>query len=233
MELQNVKEYEYIRTETEFIRNCITSYMGFVIGGSGAAMFGLAALRVFGPENRIAMSYVSFAVSLLVALVLSILFYKFNSHNRYVGYSRVLADETYKQEFHEKYNHEAAHVAWELCMERLRMADGDSDEFRARAKELPLHGQLDKASKAAFDWMLDSFLGRPGEVPFVDRGKFVGGLRHLCLSLAGKRRTTSWAFPPTVVSVFFVLTVIYLLIGTYGTATYATDNLAGMLKDPW
>ena len=39
----NLKEYDTLRTELEKLRDCLTSYVGYALGGSGAALFGLAA----------------------------------------------------------------------------------------------------------------------------------------------------------------------------------------------
>lgn len=223
MEIENVKEYEYIRSETELIRSCITTYMGHVIGGSGAAMFGLAALRLFSPENRVAVGFVSFATSVIVTLVLAILFYKFNSHNRYAAYSLVLADETYEKKPAQYPSHDASHVAWELCMERIRMADRRPDSFRDLANIALTSRSQDGDAAVQYKWMLDQYLPRDGRPP-VDANKFWFGVKHLVLALFGKTKTISWAFPPPVVAVFFVLTAIYFSIGAYSTITYGVDN---------
>lgn len=224
MELENVKEYEYIRSETELIRNCITTYMGYVIGGSGAALFGLAALRGVGPENRIAVGFVSFATSALVSLVLAILFYKFNSHNRYAAYSLVLADETYEHRPGNGQPHEASHVAWELCMERIRVADRRPGKFRQLAQSSFFAQTSDPATVALYGWMLDEYLPSEHGVARMDRNKFWRGFKHLMLALTGRTRTTSWAFPPPVVAVFLLLVLAYVGIGTYETITHGVDN---------
>lgn len=224
MEIENVKEYEYIRSETELIRNCITTYMGYVIGGSGAAMFGLAALRAVGAENRIVVAFVSFATSILVSLVLAILFYKFNSHNRYAAYSLVLADETYATRPATDKPHEAMHVAWELCMERIRVADRRPAMFRQLAESSFFAQTNDPVAVALYGWMLDEYLPWKNGAARMDHHKFTRGFKHLMLALTGRTRTTSWAFPPPVVAVFFILVLAYLGIGIYETATHAVDH---------
>lgn len=44
MQKQNIREYELARKELFDIRNCITTYVGFVIGGSGVAFMGITLL---------------------------------------------------------------------------------------------------------------------------------------------------------------------------------------------
>jgi hypothetical protein len=230
MELENTKEYEYTRSETELIRTCITTYMGYALGGSGAALFGLAGLRVIGNDNRIGVGFVAFAVSVLVSTVLTILFYKFNSHNRYAGYSLVLADEMYEappdaadesKDAKGSKQHDASHVAWELCMERIRVADRLPGTFRDLARDHFYSKPNDSVGVDLYKWMLERYLPSNGLPPPADHGKHWGGLRHLLLALAGRTRTTSWAFPPPVVAVFFLLMISYFGIGVYQTAAYS------------
>lgn len=225
MEVENVKEYEFTRRETELVRDCITTYMGFVVGGSGAAMFGLAALRVFGADNKVVVSHVAFATSIIVALVLALLFYKFNSHNRYAAYSRALADEAYQPLPERKGVHESKHVAWELCIERIRTADRFPELFREQVRALAYYKAMDAQKVQAINWVLANYVGHPGKnPPPVDVNKVRGGVAHLWLALRGRTNTTSWAFPPSVVAIFFVLTSIYLAIGVYGTLTVAFES---------
>ena len=40
MQKQNLSEYDFVRRELAALRNCITTYMGFVMGGSGVVYFG-------------------------------------------------------------------------------------------------------------------------------------------------------------------------------------------------
>lgn len=224
METQNIKEYELLREETLALRECITDYMGFVVGGSGAAMFGLAALRLFGQDNKIAVAYVAFGISLLLSFVLVILMYKFNSHNRYAAYSRLLADERYPSPSPAA---DSPNISWELCIERLRESDLDPQRFRAMARAANI--TFAEKGRMGFEWMLDTYVGSN---PPVDRGKVKRGFRHLFLATMGVVRTSSWGFPPPIVAVFFVLTLIYIGIGGYAASTFLLEKWTASTSNP-
>lgn len=88
------KEYEFMRYEMESLKSCITTYVGFVIGGVGAAIFGFAKDTPV-PNNFGAIVYSALALALIIDLVLSVLMYKFHSHNRYTGYCAALNHERF------------------------------------------------------------------------------------------------------------------------------------------
>ena len=95
MEKQNIEEYTLIRTEMQNLKDCMITFIGYVLGGSGIISLGIIAL----PKSKA--SYDAYAVlciiiSLLISLVFLILLYKFNSHNRFVGYCKLLNQEILK-----------------------------------------------------------------------------------------------------------------------------------------
>src|SRR5438067_87634 len=114
MQLQNVSEYKAMRHELTHVRNCIGRYFGFVIFGAGPAFWLLAAKaseKILDAEMSCAA--ILFAdVSMLILFLLS---YKFTSHNRYAGYSKLLT--------HEHFSAKAAldkHIyLWEICVDIL------------------------------------------------------------------------------------------------------------------
>ena len=79
MQKQNIREYELMRNELISIKTCITSYMRYVLGGSGAVLFGMSAIKT--TNNPFFLSYAPAGASVILLLVLLVLFYKFNSHN--------------------------------------------------------------------------------------------------------------------------------------------------------
>lgn len=230
MERENIKEYGFVRDETEFIRDCITTYMGYAISGSGAALFGLAALKFSEGEPRIPTALIAFTLALILSLVLAILIYKFNSHNRYVGYARIITDEVYKTTKGTPSNHDGAHTAWEICMERLRMIQGDANEFITLCNAATIAWSRPTDAKKGIDWMVNSYIGGRME-PLLDRHRTSRGIWQLCLALFGKTKTTSWAFPPYVVAVFFVLVAIYLVIAIYCVATLTFERSSGIYEN--
>jgi hypothetical protein len=97
----SVKEYEQLGTEVKSIKDCISNYIGYIIGTNGIAYLLFGALKFYN-EVRYASSNAVASVSADLALVVEILIvlsiyyvmnYKFASHNRYVGYRQLLSQE--------------------------------------------------------------------------------------------------------------------------------------------
>jgi hypothetical protein len=96
MQAQNVTEYLEIRKEIADLKDCITTYVGFVLAGSATAVWGLAGRTSDSENGHIAMALASIFLSFVSIFVLFLLSYKFTSHNRYVGYSKLLTHEEFK-----------------------------------------------------------------------------------------------------------------------------------------
>jgi hypothetical protein len=56
MQAQNVEEYKEIRKELTDLKNCVTTYTGFALGGSATASWGLAA-RASDKDLTLAMAF--------------------------------------------------------------------------------------------------------------------------------------------------------------------------------
>lgn len=41
---ENVKEYELIRQKMITLKECITKYIGFILGGTGLAVYGMVTM---------------------------------------------------------------------------------------------------------------------------------------------------------------------------------------------
>src|SRR5947207_3774565 len=115
MQQQNVAEYKLIREDMGRIRTCTTSYMGFVILGSGSAFWYLGS-KAFEKQTDFSTGVIAMLISILSTLILFLLSYKFTSHNRYAGYSKLLT--------HERYDTEALigknFFCWEICVDIVR-----------------------------------------------------------------------------------------------------------------
>lgn len=88
MQPENVREYEMVRQEMSSVKDCITKYIGFVLGGSGAAIFLIARMGHNTGEKVLIMNdyetcLICYAITTIINFVLLILFYKFHSHNRF------------------------------------------------------------------------------------------------------------------------------------------------------
>lgn len=234
MQAENIKDYELIRTEMSSLKSCITNYMGFVIGGSGIALYELISKSGF-VSNTVSnqsidygtIALTSLALSLLISLILVILFYKFNSHNRYAGYCKLIT--------HEKFDIELGGdvIAWELCLEHFRQFDlGDKNlielvnvmDDKNPLKEilgdkllLIERGKWPNNLIKKFKWIEDLLPG----LRFINSIiKLFAGFLILLSASIGVSRANSWRFPPFVTSIFFVICLGFTSIGLY-----SYDNL--------
>jgi hypothetical protein len=218
MQQECLKEYEQIRSEMQDLKKCVTQYMGFVLGGTGIAVFGFAAIAVI--DDAYSLAWSAMLLSLIVSLVLVILFYKFTSHNRYAGYCKVLDAEVFVGT---TANRGIAPqqppgqgpeliIAWEICVERLRASDMQEPEYlmdMVDKVDIRFEGEQDKH-------LLQVLLGTySGKHPKIDERSRWLGVRRLLAALIGRVRTSSWAFPPYVASVFFVITWGLILLASH------------------
>lgn len=205
MQSQNIHEYESIREELLNIKNCMTTYMSFILGGSGIAFFGLGAIS---NENYhlLILSYTPFTMSIIITLVLLILFYKFNSHNRLAGYSKLLN--------HERYSSTKGNISdlisWEICMDRLRRADISNDFLADICTSMKTEG----IDQIKLQEIVKNISGKRSP---VDNGRYKKGLNIFINAVLGRIQTKSWAFPIYVTLVFFPLSMIFFLSGIYFT----------------
>ena len=70
-------------------------------------------------------SFTPIAIALVITLVLLIVYYKFNSHNRYAGYCKLLNEESWN--IPSELNEDV--YTWEICIDRLRHFDTHKHEL--------------------------------------------------------------------------------------------------------
>ncbi|RXG11254.1 hypothetical protein DSM03_11912 [Leeuwenhoekiella aestuarii] len=86
------KEYQNLRTDTAEVRACITRYIGYIITTTGFS----GALKFFfiKEKQNLTSDLILIVLSLLIiTLLFEIIWYKFKSHNRFVGYMQLLMHE--------------------------------------------------------------------------------------------------------------------------------------------
>lgn len=220
----NSEEYEALREELHSVRNCITTFVGFVLGGSAAASLGLA--RLGGSQMGTSPPFILIAItSLTLALtgtvVLIILQYKFISHNRYAGYCKLLTQERYEGITDPVFG-------WEVCLEQLRFSDFNSRstlEFlrteypspsgltiptqvdtAAQADPNPMTRPLELVDKEAIATKFNEF---GGPRPTADRAGKRRGLWAIYWGLLGHTMSTGWGFPVYVVIITLSMTLLF------------------------
>lgn len=220
MNSHNQIEYEMIRKEMTNLKDCITTYIGFVIGGSGVVFLTIATANKIMSKEDIVASYDTHALalflfSLIINLVLAILFYKFNSHNRYAGYCKLLnQEEVFFQNNNNNKEESPYHiVAWESCMDALRDTDLENNFVKGLIEEIEIEPFDNETIR-------DCFLSLSGPTPSIDRDKEKGGYKVLIEALRGQIKTRSWQFPMFVTIIFLVLNLIFFVGGFYYLTTY-------------
>lgn len=195
----DVNEYVLIRDELLSVKACITTYMGYVLGGTGAGLFGMAAISK--SDNGYFLAYAPAGLATTILMVLLVIFYKFSSHNRMAGYCKALSQETYESD-----GNRGVPVSWETCIQILRDSDRDKSELECAFDSLKLDGVNKEVLKTAFTNVA-------GTHPNVDRGRYWGGWSMIIMSLFGcHKRFTSWGFPIFVTNIFFVITSLFMSI---------------------
>ena len=194
MQEQNISEYKLIREELSSIKRCMTDYLGFILGGSGFAVFGLGFIVNPDGSGRITAMYASLALSLVLVFVLLVLMYKFNSHNRIAGYALLLNQERWKTPA--VWPRDL--MLWEVCVEILREIDLKDDLLSKINKVL-----TEDEKKLNPIRSLDLRAREPGQN--------FKGLKLLRQTLSGTQQTASWGFPIAVVRVFMALTSLFFV----------------------
>ena len=158
-EISNEKEYKIIRDEIQNLKNCITNYMGFVLGGSGISYAGLISIgNNINKEEAVSIAFLSIILAFVVSLVFLILIYKFNSHNRYAGYCKLLNQEQLLLKNNENINPGDIDImSWEICVDRLRSSKFNSWILEKMLDELVKEGvlsqdQRDRKNKKSESW---------------------------------------------------------------------------------
>lgn len=223
MPVSNKDEYHIIRQEMDRIKNCSTTYLGWILGGFGASVSvyaGLSGLllRYASSEdtgarthsNNLLIGIAFLLLAVTVSLVLYVLLYKFNSHNRYAGYCKLL-----NQEDLSGINFPAADtstfevMSWESCVDKLRESGFDQKAITDAIGNL-------KSEHVISDADIESHLGRVGlDEIALDRNKLRGGLGLLFQRKSNPNAAQSWQFPLHVVRLFLVICLIYFCLAVY------------------
>lgn len=217
MQAENVKEYLEIRKEVAELKSCITTYVGFAIGGSATAVWALAGRTSHGPLEDMAAALAAILLALVSVFVLFLLSYKFFSHNRYVGYSKLLTHEDYR----EKCQNPSDIFLWEISLDRLRgfsLPSGDDDKNkkgkkRKKDKRELLHRYCDEVQGWTFG--VDNLKERVDE-HVQSKPALLKALYGIVLLLFGiGEKPGSWKFPVYVARIFAAINVIFVVFAAY------------------
>lgn len=209
MQSQNLEEYKLIRKELESLKICITTYVGFVLGGAGVAILFIGRGMMDAncppdcPMDLRPLGYAALALSLVVSSVFSILLYKFNSHNRFAGYCKLLTQESL--ELAAGNAMPSSTISWEICMDRLRKSDVRSVDLSTIATHTEIKG-VDRPT------IESEVKNRSGRGCAVDKKSTWKGICAFGRLLAGRGvASESWHFPAYIAAAFLMLALMFLL----------------------
>lgn len=234
MQQQNLHEYEFIRKEMKELKTCITTYTGFVLGGSIVALLGSSLILKEGKSNIIINIYF-FIASIIVSIVLKILFYKFNSHNRHSGYCKLLNQEDIS------YSGTATQLfSWEICLAKLREFDEkynkkDSDP---QPNSITFKQQLEENIELVKDNELcTDYDKKIKQIYTRESGLYraLYGFKLVLETYINIAKVRSWAFPLYITAAFLTINIFLISMGyfkpidlqnTEWTNSYFTLNMA-------
>jgi len=237
MEAAVRREYKTVLKEVEEIRSCITDYMKmfFTIGVGVVAVFAffIESRSASGLANSGVLAYVPLMLAYITLTFASILFHKFNTHNRGCGYLRALEVEVHAAKNGQTATTSLATTAKPLPASPARAA--------SRGEELRLWQSVLAAPfqerQGAFDWghvqseadfhVLEAIVKEldkrqrpfwyfPWTIIYCARGFWM-----IARATVFRSQTRSWTFPfqvafgPFVTSLFLV--IAWLLIVTAST----------------
>lgn len=194
-------DYENVRKEIEALKKCIVDYQGFLFVGLGVLLTGWA-LSTHATEKELVKSIlglVALSASLIATFMLTILIYKFDSHNRCTGYNLLLASEVWP----DSYKHPI--ILWERCVNIIRA--------RPILTEVPAGETL----------LMSVIFGIPNALNDL-RFSALGSLWYLIKAMFGisSVRSSSWGFPVPVVRIF---SMVVLLLASAGLYVHGQDAL--------
>jgi hypothetical protein len=176
--------------------------MGFVILGSGSAFWYLGS-KAFEKQTDFSTGVIAMLISILSTLILFLLSYKFTSHNRYAGYSKLLTHERYDTGSLIGKNF----FCWEICIDIVRGWAFDRPRLMADLAALgdcvrPINN-LEEKVQALF----------PGGDAKKDKWNRLRGC-FLMLSCTGEK-SGSWRFPLYIARVFAAINITLVYFGVY------------------
>lgn len=87
----SLKEYDYLKKEVSYIRDSIIKFIGFIISIGGFSIYAIEFIfEKYTPTGTLALILISV---IIITFLFKIVWYKFNSFNRHVGYIQLLMQE--------------------------------------------------------------------------------------------------------------------------------------------
>jgi len=216
------------------LKDCITKYIGYVFAGSGAMIYGLAKV-----ENPSEVTFISASFSMLVSLVLVVLFYKFNSHNRFAGFCKLLNHERHNVKHNQlpgqeeggettikptEDNKEQPLFSWEITVGDLRWLESKTYYLGTIFDDI----EILEPSKEELRKEVEKLIRVNNEMAEIDHDQTIRGLSIIVKTIFLRNiQTNSWGFPPLVVCIF-----LFIVLGFLGASIFTASQI-GFFQIPW
>ncbi len=196
MHISLIKEYEQVRAEIVSVQGCITTYMQMFYGAAAASVgiFGLAVGRDLSAVPSIFAAYIPLFLAYVVLFFTTVVFHKFNSHNRYAGYARALTQECWAGEDRSK---DEMHL-WESVVASIYKSQNTFEDLNF------------PADKEKVDSLIASVKNNCSEPPWRAKKKAWAGIVMMSRATIHRAKTYSWTFPFQVAFAPFASTIILL-----------------------
>jgi hypothetical protein len=222
MERSLKTEYEMIHKEVVEVRTCITDYikMFFGVGIAVVGLFSYIAFRPMALEGKLGTITLpdaasgllnqhdwGFAIISLAYITLtfaSILFHKFNTHNRGAGYLRALEQE----------RHQFSGLFRDYPVDEIRLwQSGLATPFQKKSYHWGcINSEHNFRQLEMLVAKLDSKYAHPFSNPILTTKRCTGGLMMILRSTIYRAKTRSWTYPfqvafgPLMVTILLFLT---------------------------
>jgi hypothetical protein len=218
MEATNQKEYETVQAEIFELRECITSYMKmfFQVGIGVIGLFSYLATQHAASNDDASLNqqlwpYVPLALAEIIIYFSTILFHKFNTHNRSCGYLRALELEKHRRAPTISAQPDDIRL-WESVL--AVPFQPDTHYQWGRIKD---HTHVDALSKKLKT--IDSSFIHPSRHVVRNLRSSLSGLWLICRSSIYRAQTNSWTFPsqvafgPLIVTILLVIAWAFMFNG--------------------
>lgn len=204
-------EYRLMYEHLASIRECVTNFTGYVLGGSGVLVTILGVIA-----NPAIAGLVAIIGSILVTMIALVILYKCNSHNRISGYLKVIEHERI-----DRANAPKNLMLWEVCIGRLHHYSRKRGTWAQIGESLNHLSDVSGVNHAEMYRVIQYLLRQNSPIDY--RRKLKGGWIVL-RAMGGSVSTESWVYPAYIAAIHLVL--VFLLVAGGGFLLFTSQDLA-------
>lgn len=216
---QNTKEYEIIREAIEANRQRLTTHLSFAIGGSGILYIAMNNYLSSDNINLLGLGLIYMFSAMIISSFFYLALYKFNSINRYAGYSKLINLEIKISALKEKQKITTDQIiTWEVCMGKLY-----NSKVSKELDENTWNNEL-KYKNLKFKNINSKFKEYELLEPEVHKKRAFKGMWMLIKGIFKKDKSKSWKYPLYSSYVYYILISFFMLVSLISTHSYYYKN---------